>query len=251
MRTFLIMFLLISGLALAQGQTAFKPPQVYDVRRYEPGWNKNPFTLKTAPASVTNATFAKDLAIGAFYGSLEDPTIVLVNTKTHERMRLKQGQRSRSGITLDEVNLGVSRGESFVEVRASGGETALVRFDEGYLRQVAASAAKSTPPASVPPHSPPSTAAPPARSVRASSSSASPGQQTVSASQMMEPPPVPEALRGILPPSAFAAAAPTENLQTASPASPSTPPTTNQASMGQNAVLPLVQRRRSITPVQY
>ncbi|MDP1589237.1 MAG: hypothetical protein Q8M07_15920 [Prosthecobacter sp.] len=250
MRTLLIMFLLISDRALAQSQTAFEPPQAHDVRRYEAGWNKNPFTLKTAPAPVTNAAFTKDLAIGAFYGSLEDPTIVLVNTKTHERMRLKKGQRSSSGITLDEVNLGVSRGESFVEVRASGGETALVRFDEGYLRQLAANAAKNTPPASAPPQPSPAAAAP-ARSVRVSSSSASPGQQTIAASQMLEPPPVPEALRGILPPSAFTAAAPAENPETARPASPNTPQSTNQASGGQNAILPLVQRRRSITAVQY
>ena len=145
-RLCLMLMLMVAGVC-AQQPAAFQAPKAYKVQRYEAGWNKNPFTRKTVPVPVTNAAFAQDLAIGSFYGALEDPTIVLVNTKTHERFRLKQGQSTSTGIRLAEVNVGTTRKETFVQVSLAG-ETARLRYNEGYLLQMAASQAK--PPAKQP-----------------------------------------------------------------------------------------------------
>ncbi len=73
----------------ASAETAFTPPERYPVDRYESEWNKNPFTLKTAPIAVTKASFAENLAIGSYYGSKDKPTVTVVNTKTGERTRLQ------------------------------------------------------------------------------------------------------------------------------------------------------------------
>lgn len=249
MRALLIPLLLISAHALAQDQALFKPPQAYDIGRYEAGWNKNPFTLKTASLPVANAMFAKDLAIGAFYGSMDDPTIVLVNTKTHERLRLKKGQRTNTGITLQVVNLGVSRSEASVEIHSGDGDSALVKFDEAYLRQVAANAAKNTPaPQSPPP--PPQTPVMPVRNA-----GMSPRKKAGGPAVVINIPPVPEALRGILPPSAFAESPSLENFRRASETATTQPPSTLQAtppaSASQTSTAPTVQRRRSITAARY
>lgn len=253
MKRLLVMMTLPSWSLSAQDHPAFEPPQAYDIGRYEAGWNKNPFTLKTAPTPVANAAFAKDLAIGTFYGSTDDPTIVLVNTKTHERLRLKQGLRTGSGITLQAVNLAVSRSEAFVEIHSSSGESALVRFDEGYLRQVAANAAKNTPaaPGQQPPSQTGVTPVRPAPVSAASSRKASPG--TVSAA------PVPAALAGILPPSAFASSVPSANAGNDEPpttpgtsaAAPSAAPSATPANTTPTTASPQAQRRRSITAVRF
>jgi hypothetical protein len=148
MKRLCFMLTLLVTSVCAQEPAAFQAPKAYEVQRYEAGWNKNPFTRKTALVPVTNAAFAQDLAIGSFYGALEDPTIVLVNTKTHERFRLRQGQSTPTGIRLAEVNVGTARKETFVQVSFAG-ETARLRYNEGYLLQMAA-ASQAKPPAKQP-----------------------------------------------------------------------------------------------------
>ena len=106
----------------------FRAPKAYDVQRYEAGWNKNPCTLKTLAVPVANAAFAQELIIGSFYGALQDPTIVLVNTKTRERFCLKQGESTASAIRLAEVNVGKNRKETFVQV-SHAGETVKLHYD--------------------------------------------------------------------------------------------------------------------------
>lgn len=120
--------------ALCEDQ--FVPPQPYPVTRYEEGWNKNPFTIKTAPIGVTKASFAENLAIGSYYGASNDPTIVVVNTKTGERTRLKSSVES-NGMMLKSVSLGASRKESTAVVTC-GAEMATLHYDDTYVRQVAA-----------------------------------------------------------------------------------------------------------------
>src|SRR5436190_18553599 len=44
--------------------------------------------------------FAQDLVLGSYYGAKDNPTIVLVNTRTHERMPLKKGVPTANGMTL-------------------------------------------------------------------------------------------------------------------------------------------------------
>ena len=132
------------GVAVAADTTVFTAPKVYPVERYEAGWSKNPFTLKTAPVVVENAPFAKDLAIGTYYGDAEDPTVVIVNTKTNERIRLKKGQPAANGMKLDNVKLGSSRKDIAAEVTL-GAETSEIRYNDSYLKQVAAAETTKAP----------------------------------------------------------------------------------------------------------
>lgn len=128
MRMLCLMPMLIVLGGHAQEPRIFQEPKAYPVQRYEAGWNKNPFTLKTAPVVAEAAAFAQDLIIGSFYGVLENPTIVLVNTKTHERFRLKRGESTPAGIRLDEVNAGGAHKATFVQV-SLGGEIVKLRYD--------------------------------------------------------------------------------------------------------------------------
>lgn len=122
----------------APAPAVFTPPQAYPVDRYEAAWSKNPFTLKTAPAVVENISFAKDLAIVSHYGDKANPTIVIVNTKTHERTRLKQGETASNGMKLLSFKLGQTRKETTVEV-VLGSETTELKYNSEYMGQMAAS----------------------------------------------------------------------------------------------------------------
>lgn len=133
--TILLLMLAVSALA-QQEVSSFQPPQAYEVNRYEAGWNKNPFTLKTAPPVVESESFAKDLAIGTYYGDSANPTIVVVNTKTKERISLRRDQPSTSGISLRSVSLGSSRKDVVAEI-ILGSETATIRFNDSYVKQMA------------------------------------------------------------------------------------------------------------------
>ena len=142
----IILLLLMAGPARAQQEaTLFQPPVPYDVQRYEAGWNKNPFTLKTAAPVVEQASFAADLTIGTYFGDSADPTIVIVNTKTNERTSLKQGRPAANGMKLSSVNLGASRKDVLAQVTL-GTETADIRYNDTYVKQMAAAETTKAPP---------------------------------------------------------------------------------------------------------
>ncbi|WP_422322241.1 hypothetical protein [Prosthecobacter sp.] len=138
-----LVFTLAGSLAWAQEHAAFRPPKGYAVERYETGWNKNPFTLKTAPVLVPQASYAKDLAIASIYGDRRDLTVSVVNVKTHERFLLKAGQPNAQGIELKEASVGLGRKDTVIRI-AMGAELCEVRYDNGYLMQLAASAGART-----------------------------------------------------------------------------------------------------------
>lgn len=149
MRTSLIILYLATGAALAAQEAAappetFIPPKAYPVARYEAGWGKNPFTLKTAPAVVASVSFAKDLAIAGISGDTGNPTVTIVNTKTHERFRLKLGQPADNGMVLRDVKRAATRKDSFAEV-VLGGETSKLTYDSSYLTQVASTSSARAP----------------------------------------------------------------------------------------------------------
>lgn len=121
----------------AQEPPVFTPPQVYPASRYEAGWSKNPFTLKTTAPVNAQDSFARDLAIGAHYGAADNPTVVIVNTKTSERILLRRDQPAPGGLRLKSVHLGSNRKECQVEV-ALGSETAVLAYNSSYLSQLAA-----------------------------------------------------------------------------------------------------------------
>jgi len=137
---------LIAGHAGAQEQAAFVPPKAFSIERYEAGWNKNPFTLKTAPTSVPQTSFAKDLAIASIYGDKRNPTVSIVNVKTHERYLLKIGRSNDCGIELKEASIGLARKDTVVRI-AMGAELCEVHYDNSYLTQLAANAVARVEPA--------------------------------------------------------------------------------------------------------
>lgn len=145
MRLAVLLLLAVACQGVLCAQEVFTPPQAYPVERYEAGWSKNPFTLKTAPVLMETSSFAKDLAVGTYYGDAADPTVVLVNTKTHERITLKKGRPAANGMKLGETKLVGSRKEIYAEVTL-GAETTQIHYDDTYVRQVAAAEGAKAPP---------------------------------------------------------------------------------------------------------
>jgi hypothetical protein len=118
-------------------QEPYAPPRAHPVERYQQGWRKNPFALKTAPAVQEEVSFARDLVIAGYFGAAEDPSVVIVNTKTRERMLLKKSVTASNGMILHSITFTDSRKETMAEVTLNGA-TAVLRFDDSRGRQVAA-----------------------------------------------------------------------------------------------------------------
>lgn len=143
-RCFCLLVVLSPGLIAAAAEE-FRAPEAHPVERYMTLWNKNPFTLKTAPAAIQRESFAKDLALAGITRIGADTTVLLVNTKTREYLRLKNEEMHSSGMKVKSVNLRDSRADSSVEVIA-GSETSVLKYDTGFLAQMAGQAT----PANVP-----------------------------------------------------------------------------------------------------
>lgn len=127
--------LLASDLA---AQQTFVPPEPFPEEKYENGWRKNPFTLKTAPVAIQRESFAKNLALGSMYDDAEGVTcVVVVNTKTRERTRLKGQEPAANGMRVTESVIADTRRDSYAVV-VSGGEKATLRYDTAFLKQMAA-----------------------------------------------------------------------------------------------------------------
>lgn len=119
-------------------QQSFVPPEAFPAEKYENGWRKNPFTLKTAPVAVQRESFAKNLALGSMYDDVEGVTcVVVVNTKTRERTRLKGQEPASNGMRVTESVIADTRRDSYAVV-VSGGEKATLRYDTAFLKQMAA-----------------------------------------------------------------------------------------------------------------
>jgi hypothetical protein len=134
----LLLLLNHPGVIQADEPATFAPPQAYPASRYEAGWSKNPFTLKTVAPIAAQDSFARDLAIGAHYGAADNPTIVVVNTKTNERILLRKDQPAPGGMRLKSVHLSSTRTECRAEVE-QGAEAVELTYDLNYLAQVSAS----------------------------------------------------------------------------------------------------------------
>lgn len=133
--------LLLLALSRVMAQEAFKPPQGYDATRYAADWSRNPFTLQTTPAGPVENAFAKDLAVASCYGDMANPTVVVVNTKTHQRFTLQKGRPSEQGWLLGAVQIGASRQGITAELWR-GNERAVLKYDANYVRALASSSAQ-------------------------------------------------------------------------------------------------------------
>lgn len=158
LRQAVCLLLMVHGSLLPGSEPAiFTPPQAYPASRYEAGWSKKPFNLKTIAPIAAQNSFARDLAIGAHYGAADNPTVVIVNTKTRERILLRRDQPAPGGMRLKSVRLSSTRGECQAEV-VFGAEAALLTYDSQYLGQLAASETSrraAAKPAAAPPGHPP------------------------------------------------------------------------------------------------
>jgi hypothetical protein len=133
MKSLLSTSFLLMTLFCSAGAEDFAPPKAYPVERYVEGWMKNPFTLKTAPVAVQRESFAKDLVLGSITKIGDAAKVVVINTKTHVRTPLSDGEDSASGMRIKSVHLEDSRKDTFVEIEA-GAESAVLRYDEGVLK---------------------------------------------------------------------------------------------------------------------
>lgn len=136
----LLLVLAPLGRTPAQEAAVFTPPQAYPVARYEADWSRNPFTLKTVVQPAAQDSFARDMAIGSHYGTAENPTVVVINTKTNERILLRKDKPAANGMSLKSVRVGITRGECEAEI-VLGTQSAVVKYDAAYLGQMAASGA--------------------------------------------------------------------------------------------------------------
>lgn len=121
---------------LAQEKTTagFTPPNAYPIGRYESGWKKNPFALKTAPVAPESVSFARDWILVGCFGEEADPIVVLANTRSRERLRLKKGEPASNGMSLHSVTFSVNRRDTVAEV-SLGVATAVLRFDDDYFKK--------------------------------------------------------------------------------------------------------------------
>src|SRR5690242_4763504 len=92
------LLILSAGLATPAAAEEFRVPEAYPVERYTPLWEKNPFTLKTAPAAIQRESFVKDMALAGITRIGADTTVLLVNTKTREYLRLKNEEMHANGM---------------------------------------------------------------------------------------------------------------------------------------------------------
>lgn len=118
----------------AQVTSDFSPPSAHPVERYQAGWEKNPFVLKTAPVVREQVSFARDWIIAGCFGEEDNPIVVLANTKTRERVRLKKGEPASNGMNLRSVTFTASLKDTVAEV-SLGAASAVLKFDESYLKQ--------------------------------------------------------------------------------------------------------------------
>lgn len=230
-----IFIAVLSGVCLASGQelpkddaaTPFIAPQTYPIERYEGGWSKNPFTLKTAPVIVEGKSFAKDLALAGISGDTANPTVTIVNIKTHERYRLRKDQPAKNGMVLAGLTKGETRKDSVVQL-SLGSETSEIRYDSNYLRQVASTSNGATAPGApttsgkipIPPTRP-GIVPPAARTIPPQQTGA---PQPATAATRLTSPGVPAASQGRSYPPAVAAGSPLVNLP-GGPAVPLSTPT--------------------------
>ncbi|MEI6536382.1 MAG: hypothetical protein WCN98_13630, partial [Verrucomicrobiaceae bacterium] len=119
----------LCGAAIAE---EFVPPKPYASSRYETGWQKNPFTLKTTPVAIQKTSFASDLTLAGVRQSEDDTTVILANTKTREYTRLKNAEPASNGMKVKSVHLQGKRSDTYVELE-NGGEIAVVHYDEHFL----------------------------------------------------------------------------------------------------------------------
>lgn len=130
---------LIAILCMApiHAQESFSEPEAYPVARYMAGWSRNPFALKTAPAMAPTASFANDLVLASMYQVSGETVVIVANTRTRERISLRNDQPAPNGMRVKAVFFEDLRKDSRAEL-VLGHETAVVRYQQHAFKQMAA-----------------------------------------------------------------------------------------------------------------
>lgn len=128
---------LSAGFCTAYAQETFVVPERYSQDRYETGWMKNPFTLKTAPVVAEKKSFAKDLVLHNIARVGNEVTAVVANAKTKEFFRVKSSEPASNGMKIRSYKIEDTRKDTYVEVELNG-EFAVLRHDDAFRKQMLA-----------------------------------------------------------------------------------------------------------------
>lgn len=136
--------LLLAGMALAREEAI---PQAYPVERYAPLWNKSPFALSSAAVpEAPPAGFADNLALTGVLKIGDEVLVSVVDKITKERQMLSAKAESQ-GIWVEQLDLSTAEPDQLTVTLKKGAESAVLRYDMDYLRQVAAVSAPAAAPA--------------------------------------------------------------------------------------------------------
>ncbi len=125
MKTILILAGLLLSCLLRAESPAFEPPAQIPLTRYQPLWNKSPFTLESADTSAQSA--AQHLFLVGLVKSGETCIVTIYNKQTQERTVLSPGQ-NKAGMELISVTDTDQIKQASAKIRR-GQETATVRYD--------------------------------------------------------------------------------------------------------------------------
>jgi hypothetical protein len=111
------------------------------MERYEAGWQKNPFTLKTAPAPPQRENWAKDLVLGGVstFDSGDRLEVVVVNSKTHQRTKLNN-KNAVEGMIVKSVDSHAIHNDTTAVVEMKDDQfqpTATLKYDDTVLKSMA------------------------------------------------------------------------------------------------------------------
>jgi hypothetical protein len=127
----------VSCSASLYSQEAFTPPEAHPIERYKATWSKHPFTLKTAPSVAPTGSFAQDLVLASMYQVSGETVVIVANTKTRERIRLRNDESAPNGMKVKAAFIEDTRKNSSAEL-VLGGETAVLRYQDQAFKQMAA-----------------------------------------------------------------------------------------------------------------
>jgi hypothetical protein len=137
----------------ASGQEAGFVPEAYPVERYQPLWQKSPFSLSTATEAGTVAGFAEDLVLSGVSEMGGKSYVWVLDTKTQKR-RMLSSTPDAEGFALESLTSDADMSKVSAVIR-KGEESAPVKYKLEIFQQAMPAAPAVA--AQVPP---PPTAAP-------------------------------------------------------------------------------------------
>ncbi|MDR2463097.1 MAG: hypothetical protein LBD30_04880 [Verrucomicrobiales bacterium] len=113
-------------------------PSAYPVERYEPLWKKSPFALSSAAVmEAPPAGFADSLALTGVLKIGDEVLVAVMDKVTKERQMLsaKAGEQS---VWVEKLEFSDEAPSKVAVTLKKGADSAVLRYDMDYLKQVAA-----------------------------------------------------------------------------------------------------------------